>query len=111
MDDAFGMTFEPAGPHHEIGTAPDAVELDLVGAPVEEVVLSVPRSEPEVGIGYLPHVRDLLHGPAPLWRWIEDGLSCRRGDAVCEPMMSQGNLMARFTEGDPTYVVLVITRR
>ena len=111
LGDAFGMTFAPAGPHHEIGRAPDAIELDLVGVPVEEGVLSVPRIEPELAIAYLPHLRDLLHGPAPLWRWIEEGLTCRRDTSVCEPVMSQGNLMARFTEGDPAYVVLVIARR
>jgi hypothetical protein len=108
---AFGMTFEAAGPHHEIGRAPDAVELDLVGVPAEEIVLSIPRDEPELGVAYLPHLRDLLPGPRPIWQWIEDGLTCRRGDSVCEPMASRGNLTARFTEGDSTYIVLVIARR
>jgi hypothetical protein len=112
LNDAFDMTFEPAGPHHEIGRAPDAVELDLVGVPVEEVVLSVPRDEPELGIRYLPHLRELLRGPAPMWAWMEDGLTCRRDEgAVCQPEMSQGNLTARFTEDDRTYVVLVIAPR
>ena len=111
LRDAFDMSFEPAGPHHEVGTAPDAVELDLVGVPVEEVVLSVPRNEPELGIRYLPHLRELLRGPAPLWEWMEDGLTCRRDEpAVCQPEISQGNLTARFTEGDRTYIVLVIAR-
>jgi hypothetical protein len=109
---AFDMTFEPAGPHHEIGRAPDAVELDLVGVPVEEVVLSVPRNEPELGIRYLPHLREVLRGPAPLWAWMEDGLTCRRDErAACQPEISQGNLTARFTVGDRTYIVLVISRR
>ena len=108
---AFGMTFEPAGPHHEIGQAPDGIELDLVGVPVEEVVLSVPRDEPQLGIPYLPHLRDLLRGPGPVWEWVEDGLTCRRDEAPCEPMMSRGNLTARFTEGDRAYVVLVVARR
>jgi hypothetical protein len=108
---AFGMTFEPAGPHHEIGRAPDETELDLVGVPVEQIVLSVPRSEPELGIAYLPHLRDLLPGPGPVWEWVEDGLTCRGLDSVCEPTISRGNLTARFTEDDPTYIVLVVARR
>ena len=112
LGDAFDMTFEPAGPHHEIGRAPDGVEVDLVGVPVEEVVLSIPRNEPELGIRYLPHLRELLRGPAPLWAWMEDGLTCRRLErAACQPEVSQGNLTARFTEGDLTYIVLVIARR
>ncbi|HET6744457.1 MAG TPA: hypothetical protein VFH90_01230 [Candidatus Limnocylindria bacterium] len=108
---AFGMTFEPAGPHHEIGRAPDGIELDLVGVPVEEIVLSVPGIEPELGITYLPHLRDLLPGPGPVWEWIEGGFTCRRLEAACEPMISRGNLTARFTEGDPSYLVLVVARR
>jgi hypothetical protein len=112
LGDAFDMTFEPAGPHHEIGRAPDAVELDLVGVPIEEVVLSIPRNEPERGIRYLPHLRELLRGPAPLWAWMEDGLTCRRDEpAVCAPEIARGNLTARFTEEDRTYIVLVIARR
>lgn len=112
LGDAFDMTFEPAGPHHEVGRAPDAVELDLVGVPIEEVVLSIPRNEPELGIGYLPHLRELLRGPAPVWAWMEEGLTCRRAEpAVCGPEISRGNLTARFTEEDRTYIVLVIARR
>jgi len=111
LSDAFGMTFEPAGPHHEIGRAPDGIELDMVGVPVEEVVLSVPGDEPELAIAYLSHLRDLLPGPRPVWQWIEEGLTCRNDAGICEPMTSRGNLTARFTEADPAYVVLVVARR
>ena len=114
LADAFDMTFEPAGPHHELGTAPDDVELDLVGVPVEEVILSLPSRDRSAavasGLAYLPHLRDLLHGPGPVWDWVADELACRRDqDASCNVSTSQGNLTARFTEQDQDYIVLVVT--
>lgn len=106
-----GMSFEPAGPHHDLGRAPDGVELDLIGVPVEEVVLSVPSGEPELGHEYLPHLRDLLHGPDRVYDWIAAMLSCRAdGDATCQESFEQGNLEARFTDGGPDYVVVSISR-
>jgi hypothetical protein len=115
LADEFAMTFEPAGPHHELGTAPDGVELDLVGVPVEETILSLPsrdRSAAVVsGLAYLPHLRDLLHGPGPVWDWIAEELACRKdAEASCNVTTSQGNLTARFTDQDEDFVVLVITR-
>jgi hypothetical protein len=115
LADAFEMTFEPAGPHHELGTAPDDVELDLVGVPVEEVILSLPSRDRSAavatGLAYLPHLRDLLHGPGPVWDWAAEALACREdADASCNASTSQGNLAARFTEQDKDYIVLVITR-
>jgi hypothetical protein len=115
LADEFGMTFEPAGPHHELGMAPDGVELDLVGVPVEETILSLPsrdRSAAVVsGLAYLPHLRGLLHGPGPVWDWIAEALDCREeAEASCNVMTSQGNLTARFTDQDEDFVVLVITR-
>jgi hypothetical protein len=115
LADAFGMSFEPAGPHHELGTAPDGVELDLVGVPVEEVVLSLPGDDRaaavEAGLAYLPHLRDLLHGPDPVWDWVADELACRQSaDARCNVSTSRGNLTARFPEEGREYIVLVITQ-
>ena len=115
LADAFDMTFEPAGPHHELGTAPDDVELDLVGVPVEEIILSLPSRDRSAavatGAAYLPHLRDLLHGPDPVWDWVADELACREDeDARCNVSTSQGNLTARFTEQDQDYIVLVVTR-
>jgi hypothetical protein len=115
LADEFGMSFEPAGPHHELGTSADDVELDLVGVPVEEVVLSVPSRDRsaavEAGLAYLPHLRDLLHGPDPVWDWVAEALACREdADSSCNVSMSQGNLSARFTDGGSDYIVLVITR-
>jgi hypothetical protein len=115
LADAFGMAFEPAGPHHELGTTRDDVQLDLVGVPVEEIVLSLPsRDRPAAvaaGLAYLPHLRDLLHGPDPVWDWMAEALACREdADASCNVSTSQGNLGARFSEGGRDYIVLVITR-
>lgn len=107
-----GMTFEPAGPHHELGRAPDGVELDLVGVPVEEVVLSVPSDEPELGHAYLSGLRDLLHGPDRVYDWVAAMLSCRAAaGATCGETFEQGNLEARFSDGGPDYVVVSISRR
>jgi hypothetical protein len=115
LGDEFGMTFEPAGPHHEQGTAADDVELDLVGVPVEEVVLSLPSRDHSAaaatGLAYLPHLRDLLHGPDPVWDWIAEELACREdAEADCNVSTTQGNLTARFTDQDKDYIVLVIRR-
>jgi hypothetical protein len=115
LADAFDMSFEPAGPHHELGTAPDDVELDLVGVPVEEVILSLPSRDRSAavatGLAYLPHLRGLLHGPDPVWDWVVDELACREDeDASCNVSTSQGNLTARFTDQDEDFIVLVLTR-
>jgi hypothetical protein len=115
LADAFEMTFEPAGPHHELGTAPDDVELDLVGVPVEEIILSLPSRDRSLavatGLAYLPHLRDLLHGPGPVWDWVADELACREDEeASCNVSTTQGNLTARFTEQDQNFIVLVVTR-
>ena len=115
LSDEFEMTFEPAGPHHELGTAPDGVELDLVGVPVEEIILSVPARDRSAavatGLVYLPHLRDLLHGPGPVWDWIAEELACHEDpDASCNVSTAQGNLTAEFPEQDDEFIVLVITR-
>jgi len=112
-----GMAFEPAGPHHLLGTAPDGTQLDLVGVPVEQVVLSIPSGDPgrlaEVATPYLPHLRDLVQGPTPLWEWVAQGFLCRQVPeraAACQPSRSQGNVIATISDGGPDYVVLSVTR-
>jgi hypothetical protein len=112
--EAFGMSFEPAGPHHEIGRAPDGVELDLVGVPVEEVVLSLPRTDlaatMAAGRAYLPHLAELLGGPSSAWDWVAEGLTCREDDAAtCDERLEGADLLARFTDGGPDYIVLVVS--
>ncbi|HET6381146.1 MAG TPA: hypothetical protein VFH63_08990 [candidate division Zixibacteria bacterium] len=107
---AFGMTFESAGPHHELGRTDDGVQLDLVGAPVEQVVLSLPEGSVEAGAAYLPHLRDLLHGPASAYDWAADVLACHATSSDCEERFAQGNLEARVTR-EAGYVVLSLTSR
>jgi hypothetical protein len=105
------VEWEPAGPHHTLGRAEDGTEIDLIGVPVEEVVLSVPASDPERGLAYLPHVRDLLHGPDRVYDWVAAMLACR-ADATrgCEDAFEQGNLEARFSDGGPDYEVVTVSR-
>lgn len=107
-----GMTFEPAGPHHRLGRAPDGTELDLVGVPVEQVVLSVPAASPADGQAYLSHIRDLLHGPDRVYDWVAAMLACRSdADRACEDAIAQGSLEARFSDGGTDYVVVTVARR
>jgi hypothetical protein len=110
-----GMTFTAAGPHHVVGTDPAGNQLDLVGVPVEEVVLTLDASAPDAALAvadaYLPIARDLLHGPQPVWTWVEDGLACRAaGTVTCEASTSEGNLSARFTDDGPAFWVVAISR-
>ncbi len=115
LADAFGMTFAPAGPHHEIGRAPDGVELDLVGVPVEQIVLSLPTADLAAGLSagraYLPHLRELLGGPTSAWDWVSDQLECRADTtATCEQRLARAHLSARFTaNGGEDFIVLVVT--
>jgi hypothetical protein len=106
-----GMTFEPAGPHHRLGRAPDGTQLDLIGMPVEQVVLSVPAPSPAAGQAYLSHIRDLLHGPDRVYDWVAAMLACRAdADRACEDRFQQGNMEARFSDGGPDYVVVTMAR-
>lgn len=111
----FLMAFEPAGPHHQVGRAPDGVELDLVGIPVEEVVLSLHADDRsamvDAGLAFLPHLRDLVHGPARLWHWAEEALICREDpEARCDDAEARGAHGARLTES-ADYVLLIVARR
>lgn len=115
LTDAFGMTFASAGPHHEIGRAPDGVELDLVGLPVEEIVLSLPTADlaaaMAAGRAYLPYLRELLGGPTSAWGWVSDQLACRAdAAATCEQRLTRAHLSARFTaDSGEGFVVLVVS--
>ena len=101
----------PAGPHLVLGRAPDGVEVDLVGIPVEQVSLSIPADDPEAGQVYLAHVRDLLHGPDRVYDWAAAMLACRSDpQRDCDQHFEQGNLLARFSEGGPDYVVVSFSR-
>ena len=109
----FDMTFEPAGPHHEIGKAPDGVQLDLVGIPPEELVLSLPSEDrdeaADAGLAYLPSLRALLPGPDPIWDWIAAQLGCRRdAHAKCGSHVSRRGLTVQITE-DAGYILVIVT--
>jgi hypothetical protein len=111
----FGMAFAPAGPHHQIGRAADGVELDLIGLPVEEIVLSLPSADVkaavEAGRAYLPHLHRLMGGADSVWEWLFAGLACReRTGNACEREFAAEGLTARFTDVDPHYLVMVVTR-
>jgi len=115
LEAELGMTFEPAGPHHLLGTAPDGTQLDLVGVPVEEVVLSIPSADRammvDTGLAYLPKLRALLRGPTPFWDAVTAALRCREDPvAACVESVGQANTTARFPDGGPDFVVLVVTR-
>ncbi|HEX2142624.1 MAG TPA: hypothetical protein VHK28_10215 [Candidatus Limnocylindria bacterium] len=109
LADAFGMRFESAGPHHELGKTDDGVQLDLVGVPVEQVVLSVPDDDAAAGEALMPHIRDLLHGPPRVYEWAEDALACHAAGNGCEQRFEQGNLEARVTS-EGGFVVLTVSR-
>ena len=98
LTDAHGMTFAPAGPHHVVGTDRAGNQVDFVGVPVEEVVVTLvrpmrPRRSP-LADAYLPIARDLLGGPGSLWSWVRDGLACRAASrGGCEAAIAQGGLV------------------
>ena len=108
-----GMTFESSGPHHVTGTDPDGNQLDLLGVPVEQVVLTVRADDDalETAETYLPHARDLLRGPGPVWSWLVDAFACRAANEPdCDTVVEQGPLTARFTDEGPDYWVVAISR-
>lgn len=111
LGEELGVEFQSAGPHHLLGRAPNGVELDVLGNPVEQAILSVPAADPELGSAYLDHLRDLLRGPSRVYDWVASGLACRAASGPsCEQQFEQGNVLARFTDGGPDYVVVSITR-
>jgi len=115
LEAELGMTFAPAGPHHVLGTAPDGTQLDLVGVPVEEVVLSLRTADRAAmvttGLAYLPKLRALLQGPTPFWDTVTTALRCRENPAAsCVETVGQANVAARFSDGGPDFLVLVVTR-
>ena len=110
-----GFAFEPAGPHHVVGTDTDGTQVDLVGVPVEQVVITVDASDGAAALvaaqRLLPHARDLLHGPRRVWDWTDDAFACRAsGAGGCEERITQGGLSATFTDNGPEYWVLAISR-
>jgi hypothetical protein len=115
LTDARGMTFAPAGPHHVVGTDPAGNQVDFVGVPVEEVVLTVDATDGAAALAaadaYLSIAADLLGGPASVWAWVRDGLACRadaRTDSAAATTTDA--LSARFTDDGPDFWVVAISR-
>ena len=115
LTDAHGMTFAPAGPHHVVGTDRASNQLDFVGVPVEEVVLTLDATDATAALtladAYLPVARDLLGGPGSLWSRVRDGLACRAASRTdCAAATTEGGLSARFTDDGPDFWVVAISR-
>lgn len=116
--EADGFAFEAAGPHHVVGTDAGGNQVDLVGVPVEQVVITVDASDGAEALiaarRLLSPARDLLHGPGRVWDWADEAFGCRAagaaGAAGCEETVEQGGLSATFTDDGPDYWVLAISR-
>ena len=118
LTERFGMTFASAGPHHLLGTAPDGVQLDLVGIPVVQVVLSLPGHDTvavrDAAEPYLPYLSRLLgkSEPQSIGRdLLLESLASWDASTPLDRQRSNGGLTARVTSSDdPPYVVLSVHR-
>jgi hypothetical protein len=112
LTDRFGMRFANAGPHHRLGKA-GGVEVDLVGAPIEEVVVSLPLDEAhdlsETLTAYLRPIEEALGRGEGLVAWTAETL---RGWDRHRPLHAEAaidGLSVRMTTSeDPSFLVLVV---
>lgn len=112
---SLGLRFEPAGPHHVLGAGANGIEVDLVGIPLEEAVLSIPAHEPdavrETAEPYLATIERALEAPAALDGWLGEQLAAWDGRTELRAEDTFGDLRARLrSTADPPYVVLTLTR-
>jgi hypothetical protein len=112
---SLGLRFEPAGPHHVLGAGTNGIEVDLVGIPLEEAVLSIPAAEPdavrETAEPYLAPIERALEAPAALDGWLGEQLASWDGRTELRADEEFGDLRARLrSTADPPYVVLTLTR-
>ena len=112
---AHGMTFAPAGPHHVVGTDRAGNQVDFIGVPVEEIVVTIGATDATTALtladAYLPVARDLLGGTGSLWSWVRAELACRAASrGGCEEAIAQAGLSARFTDDGPDFWVVAISR-
>ncbi len=116
LAERFGMTFASAGPHHELGTASNGVQLDLVGVPPQEVVLSVRSDEPgrveEVAAPYLAYLPRLLNTSRSIGAdLLNESLATWDGKAILDKQRSAEGITAHLSStADPAYVVLDVHR-
>jgi hypothetical protein len=116
LGERFGMTFASAGPHHELGKAQNGVQLDLVGVPPEQVILSVPSDEPgrveQLAAPYLPYLPRLLNEPRSIGAdLLNESLATWDGAQLLDKQRSADGITARLTStNDPAYIVLDVHR-
>lgn len=116
LGERFGMTFASAGPHHELGKAQNGVQLDLVGVPPEQVILSVPSDEPgrveELAAPYLPYLPRLLNEQRSIGAdLLNESLATWDGAQLLDKQRSADRITARLTStNDPAYIVLDVHR-
>lgn len=114
--EGLGLAFEPAGPHHILGRGADGVEVDLVGIPLEEAVLSMPAGEPDAVRGavqpYLAPIERTLGGaPAAFDGWLGEQLAAWDGRSELRADDRFGDLSASLrSTRQPPYVVLTLSR-
>ena len=116
LGERFGMTFASAGPHHKLGKAQNGVQLDLVGVPPEQVILSVPSDEPgrveELAGPYLPYLARLLNEQRSIGAdLLNETLAAWDGKQLLDKQRSANGITARLTStDDPAYIVLDVHR-
>ena len=116
LGEKLGMTFASAGPHHELGKAKNGVQLDLVGVPAEQVVLSVPADEPgrieDLAAPYLPYLPRLLGSQRNIGAdLLNESLAAWDGEQTLDKKRSAEGITAHLTStNDPAYVVLDVHR-
>ena len=116
LTEQFGMTFASAGPHHELGTASNGVQLDLVAVPPSQVILSVPSDEPgrveELAAPYLPYLPRLLNTERSIGAdLLNESLATWDGTTLLDKQRSAEGVTAHLTSTrDPAYVVLDVHR-
>ena len=116
LTEQFGMTFASAGPHHELGTASDGVQLDLVAVPPSQVILSVPSDDAgrveELAAPYLPYLARLLNTERSIGAdLLNESLAAWDGTTLLDKQRSAEGVTAHLTSTrDPAYVVLDVHR-
>lgn len=115
LSERFGMRFRDAGPHHRLGRA-ERTEVDLVGSPIEQVVVSVPydetRDPSETLVAYVAVIGEALEVDEALSAWVVETLGGWGRVAPLEAETQIDEWSVRMaSEEDPPYVVLVMGRQ
>lgn len=113
LSERFGMEWTAAGPHHRLGQV-DGVQVDLVGAPIEQVVVSLPLEDardPAAALAaYLRPIAETLEPGEGLIPWTSETLDVWDRDRPLRAEAAIDGLSVRMTaSGEPPYLVLVVT--